>query len=146
MATIFCSAKNIKVYRNQLSNTYNNSKIHYKELKSCITNSWKNVHFIDIVIQNNQYNLHICCEDNMTRNTYGINNQEGYSEIDSSFVKVTRELNEWHIGTFTIERISCLSHGYDYDTETDINPYKSVVIPLGVPLRRIIEFYGVKGL
>lgn len=146
MATIVCSNNNIKLYRNKLSNTYNQHKIHYKDLKQCITNTWKNVQFIDIVIQNNEFHLQICCDNNIIRNNYGVITSHEYNECDSSFVKVSRELNEWHIGSFTIERISSLSHGYNYDTETDIDPNKSVVIPLGVPISRIIEFYGVKSL
>lgn len=141
MATIVCSNSNIniKAYKNKLRNTYNHHKIHYKDLKQCITSTWKNVQFIDIVIQNNQFNLQICCDKNISRNSFGVNNQDDYN---SSFVKVTRELNEWHIGNFTIEKINTISHGYNYDTDLT----KSVVIPLGVPISRIIEFYGVKGL
>lgn len=132
MATIVCSTN---IYRNILSNNFRNRKIHYKELKSCITNTWKHVQFIDVIVQNNEFNLQISCDKNQDCN-----------ECDSSFEKVARNLNEWHIGMFTIEKISTISHGYNYDTETDIDPTKSVVIPLGVPISRIIEFYGVKDL
>ena len=151
MAIIVCSTSNIKVYKDRLTNTYRNHKIHYKDLKSCISNVWTNVQFIDVVVQNNQFNLHICCDSNAKKyiDTFANNNKvenETYNECDESFVTVARELNEWHIGHFTIERLSALTNGYNYDTEADIDPSKSVVIPLGVPISRIIEFYGVKGL
>lgn len=163
MAYIVCSSNNINVYKNVLNNTYKNHKIHYNDLKGCIKHTWKSVKFIDIVIQNNEFNLQICCDEDIECNAKkyfdivdkhrvnfnrynkdDIDNE--YSEFDVSFIKVTRELNEWHIGTFILEKINVLSNGFDYDTDTDIDPNKSVVIPLGVPISRIIEFYGVRGL
>ncbi len=164
MSSIVCSNNKIKVYKNTLNNTYNNRKIHYKDLKSCIHNIWQNVEFIDIVIQNNEFNLQVCClnDNNIHCNTRRYFDAiekhshlvlykkqdllEECSEKDSSYVKVARELNEWQIGSFIIEKINILSTGYDYDTMTDINPNKSVIIPLGVPISRINEFYGVRGL
>lgn len=161
MSHVVCSNNKIKLYRNILSNTYKNHKIHYKDLKSCINNIWKNVKFIDIVIQNNEFNLQVCCiNDNnincSTRRHFDAAEKqndiskvdlfEDYIESDISYVKVARELNEWHIGNFVIEKINILSNGYDYHTETDVNPNKSVIIPLGVPISRINEFYGVRDL
>jgi hypothetical protein len=163
MTHIVCSSNKIDVYRNVLNNTYKNRKIHYYDLKSCIKHTWTGVKFIDIVIQNNEFNLQICCDEDVPCsakkyfdivdkhrrhfNRFDKNDtDEEYSELDVSFVKVTRELNEWHIGTFLLEKINDLSNGYDYDTDTDINPNKSVIIPLGVPISRIIEFYGVRGV
>jgi hypothetical protein len=163
MTHIVCSSNKINVYRNVLNNTYKNRRIHHYDLKCCIKHIWTNVKFIDIVIQNNEFNLQICCDedveynakkyfdivDNHRRNFNRFNKHdtdEEYSEFDVSFVKVARELNEWHIGTFILEKINVLSNGYDYDTDTDIDPNKSVIIPLGVPISRIIEFYGVRGV
>lgn len=160
MTHIICSSNPIRVYKNILSNTYKNRKIHYKDLKSCIHTVWNNVEFVDIVIQNNEFNLQICCEHDNSYNTncntrrfFEViekhrrlnNNQESlesYTKCDQSFVRVARELNDWHIGNFVIEKINVISQDYDSDTKTD----KSVIIPLGVPISRITEFYGVRGL
>lgn len=163
MTHIVCSNNKLKVYRNVLNNTYRNRKIHYYDLRSCIQHTWTNVKFVDIIIQNNEFNLQICCDEGVECNArkyfdivdkHRVNfhrynkddtNNE-YSEFDVSFVKVARELNEWHIGTFILEKINILSNGYDFETDTDIDPQKTIVIPLGVPISRIEEFYGVRGL
>lgn len=162
MAHIVCSSNKIKIYRSVLNNTYKKRNIHYYDLKSCITNTWKHVKFVDIVIQNNEFNLQICCNEEVECNSkkyFDIvdkhrrifnrfnkdDTDEEYSDNDISFVKVARELNEWHIGTFILEKINVLSNEYDYtNLDTDFN--KSIIIPLGVPISRIIEFYGVRGL
>lgn len=150
MSYIVCSNNKLKVYKNVLNNTYKNRKIHYNELKSCIQHTWKKVKFVDIVIQNNEFNLQICCDEGVecSAKRYYFNKftDEEYSNCDVSFVKVARELNEWHIGTFILEKIYVVSNGYDYDMDKDIHLNTSVIIPLGVPISRIIEFYGVRGL
>lgn len=155
-----CSSNKIKVYRTVLNNTYSNRRIYYKDLQSCIKYTWKHVKFVDIIIQNDEFNLHICCDEGVecnakryfdvlekhNRNLNEENTSEMYSEYDVSFVKVARELNQWHIGTFILEKINVLSNGYDCEICTNIEPDKSAIIPLGVPLSRIEEFYGVRGL
>lgn len=160
MIRVICSNSKINVYRNVLNNTYKSHKINYSDLKNCIKQKWKNVKFIDIIIQNNQFNLQICCDesnikkyfevvDKQRKNIKSIDddlNAEEYSETDVSFVKVARELNEWHIGPFILEKISVLSNGYDCETDIDIDLDKSIIISLGVPISRINEFYGVRGL
>lgn len=154
MTHIVCSSNNIKVYRHVLKNTYKNRKINYNDLKSCIKHTCKDVKFVDIIIQNNEFNLQICCDENIGSNDkryFDIVDKhksntnkkvidEEYSDYDVSFVKVARELNEWHIGTFILDKINT------YDCDTDIEPNKSVIIPMGIPISRIEEFYGVRGL
>lgn len=160
MTPIICSSNKLKVYRKVLNNTYKNHKIHYHDLKSCIKHTWKNVKFVDIVIQNNEFNLQICCDEDIecsskkyfdvvdkhNRIFHRYDSTGTCSDFNVSFEKVTRELNEWHIGTFILEKINVLSNGYDCDTNNNINPNKSIVIPLGVPISRITEFYGVRNV
>lgn len=163
MIRVICSNSKINVYRNVLNITYKSHKINYSDLKKCIKQKWKNVKFIDIIIQNNQFNLQICCDEHYESNIKkyfevvdkqrkniktndDVLNAEEYLETDVSFVKVARELNEWHIGPFILEKISVLSNEYDCGTDVDIDLNKSTIIPLGVPISRINEFYGVRGL
>lgn len=142
MVQIVCSSNKMKIYRNVLNSSYNQCKIHYTDLKSCIKHTWKNVKFVDIVIQNNQFNLQICCDELEKHKKPYIEINEQHTDCDMSFVRVSRELNQWHIGTFILDKINILANGYDEDIDTN----KSIIIPLGIPISRINEFYGVRGL
>ena len=144
--SVICCKTNIHVQRYNLSKSYKQKKILFTDLKSAIKGTWKNVKVVDISIVDNEYNLHICCDDILLslKNDYIVKHQ--LSNEDESFIKVTKELNDWNIGSHVLDKINILVSGVDNDSYNDIDPNKSISLSLGIPISRITEFYCVKRL
>lgn len=161
MVKILCCQNKLRMYKNILKNAYNQQRINYIDLKISIQEKWKEVKFVDIIIQNNEFNLHVCCNEYQVPNAQkyfdivkvhkriGIPTEQdlknSFSDSDKSFVRVARELNEWNVGGFVLERVNQFYNNQEEYINTCNNKSNlSIVIPLEIPISRIIEFYGVR--
>ena len=125
-----------------LERTYKGQKIKYCDLQSSILHTWKLAKLVDIVICENEFHLLVCCEEDqnlLRKDIY----YRAERTLTDSMVRVTRELNAWNAGVHALERIHYFTCGPDWDGEHDISCDKTVSLPLGIPISRIIEFYGV---
>lgn len=97
-------------------------------LKQSIKSTWRNTQYVSIDISNKEFVLVISNAKPDPRSILDID----------CFESVTRELNEWHLGEYTLQRLHDITDGREV-AQTEV-----AMIPLGVHVGRVMEFYGIR--
>jgi hypothetical protein len=140
--------RSVRAYSNDMNNDYNhyydmyndayrrklaciNTPRHVscKEFKDGLNSVWKDMSSVSLNIENGSLCMRIdCCQVHVVDSF----------QLDTSIYEALKDLNSWNMTMYTLECIREMTDG------ADVNPSQSINISLGIPVSRLIEFYGIR--